>query len=77
MGARFYYEAHLFIDRDGVRHFTFHVPHALGPGTPFTKYSKPESDEAARAALEAAIAGCKLVLNERAVPYTLEPKHVN
>jgi hypothetical protein len=76
IAAQFYYEAHLFMDREGTRHFTFEVPHALGQGVPFTRYSKPASDEAAQAALEAAIEDCRRALNTRGVPYTLEPKHV-
>jgi hypothetical protein len=74
--ARFYYEAHLFEDREGARHFTFEVPHALGQGISFTRYSKHANDEAARTALAAAIEDCKRQLNMRGVPYTLEPKHV-
>ncbi len=77
MAARFYYETHLFTDREGKLHFTFEVPHALGQGTPFTRYSRPEDAEAAYAALDAAIVACEAILNERAVPYTLEPKYVD
>ncbi len=77
MAARFYYETHLFTDREGKLHFTFEVPNALGQGRPFTRYSRPETDEAAYAALDAAIVACEAILNERAVPYTLEPKYVD
>ena len=71
MATRFYYEAHLFKDREGKCHFTFEVPHALGPGIPFRSYSKPANEEAADAAFEAAMAACKVALNTRAIPYTL------
>jgi len=74
--ARFYYEAHLFEDREGALRFTFEVPHALGPGIPFTRYSKHKNDEAARTALAAAVADCKRGLDARGVPYSLEPKYV-
>ena len=74
--ARFYYEAHLFEDREGALHFTFQVPHALGQGIPFIRYSKHVNDDAARSALAAAIADCKRELNARGVPYSLEPKYV-
>jgi hypothetical protein len=74
--ARYYYEAHLFEDRGGALHFTFEVPHALGDGIPFTRYSKHANDDAARTALAAALADCKHALNERGIPYSLEPKFV-
>ena len=77
MPTRFYYEAHLFKDREGKYHFTFEVPHALGPGIPFRSYSRPETEAAAEAAFEAAMAACKVALNTRAMPYTLEPKYVD
>ena len=38
--TRFYYEAHLFKDREGEYHFMFEVPKALGPGLPFRIYSR-------------------------------------
>ena len=74
--ARYYYEAHLFEDCEGALHFTFEVPHALGQGIPFTRYSKHASDEAAWTALAAAIEDCRRALNTRGLPYTLEPKYV-
>jgi hypothetical protein len=75
--TRFYYEAHLFKDREGKCHFTFEVPHALGPGLPFRSYARPENEKAADAAFEAGMAACKAALNRRAIPYTIDPKYVD
>jgi hypothetical protein len=73
---RFYYEAHLFEDRAGKYHFTFEVPHALGPGLPFRSYSRPADKNAAEAHFEAAMAECRAALNKHAIPYRLDPKYV-
>jgi len=75
--SRFYYEAHLFKDRAGKYHFTFEVPHALGLGVPFRSYSRPADEKAAEAAFDAAMAECRSALNERAIPYRLDPKYVD
>jgi hypothetical protein len=41
VATKFYYEAHVFTDRAGKDHFTFQVPHALGPRLAFRSYSRP------------------------------------
>jgi hypothetical protein len=74
---RFYYEAHLFKDRAGKYHFTFEVPDALGPGSPFRSYSRPADEKAAEVAFDTAMVECKTALNRRAIPYTLNPKYVD
>lgn len=70
--ARFFYKATRHRGSDGVLHFDFEVPHALGPGIPFTRHTDPSSEAASQADLESAIEACRRVLDQLGVPYTLE-----